>query len=145
MHNEIVLKPEIIGHIGFLPVTNTMFVSWIVVAILVILSFLISRRVQIIPGTLQNFFEVIVEAGWNQVEELAHSRAKVFFPIVMTFFLYIIVANWLGLFPGFATIVSLISFMLGLVIVMLGLIGEYLWRIFEETNRRPETVIEQVW
>jgi hypothetical protein len=47
--------------------------------------------------------------------------------------------------PGFATIVSLISFMLGLVIVMLGLIGEYLWRIFEETNRRPETVIEQVW
>lgn len=47
--------------------------------------------------------------------------------------------------PGFATVVSLISFMLGLVIVMLGLIGEYLWRIFEETNRRPETVIEQVW
>jgi hypothetical protein len=25
---------------------------------------------------------------------------------------------------------------------MLGVIGEYLWRIFEETNRRPDTVID---
>lgn len=46
---------------------------------------------------------------------------------------------------GFATVVALISFLLGLIIVMLGIIGEYLWRIFDETNKRPETVIEQVW
>ena len=46
---------------------------------------------------------------------------------------------------GFATVVALITFLLGLIILMLGIIGEYLWRIFEETNRRPETVIEQVW
>jgi len=45
----------------------------------------------------------------------------------------------------FATVVALISFLLGLIIVMLGIIGEYLWRIFDETNKRPETVIEQVW
>ena len=32
--------------------------------------------------------------------------------------------------PGFATIVSLISFMLGLIVLMLGIIGEYLWRVF---------------
>ncbi|HZY20074.1 MAG TPA: glycosyltransferase family 2 protein [Ramlibacter sp.] len=46
---------------------------------------------------------------------------------------------------GFATVVALITFLLGLIILMLGVIGEYLWRIFEETNKRPETVIEQVW
>jgi glycosyltransferase involved in cell wall biosynthesis len=46
---------------------------------------------------------------------------------------------------GFATVVALITFLLGLIILMLGIIGEYLWRIFEETNKRPETVIEQVW
>ena len=34
-------------------------------------------------------------------------------------------------------------FLLGLVIVMLGIIGEYLWRIFDETNKRPETVSRQ--
>jgi glycosyltransferase involved in cell wall biosynthesis len=47
--------------------------------------------------------------------------------------------------PGFATIVSLISFMLGLIIIMLGIIGEYLWRIFDETNKRPEVVIEKIY
>lgn len=46
---------------------------------------------------------------------------------------------------GFATVVALITFLLGLIILMLGIIGEYLWRIFEETNRRPETVIERIW
>lgn len=46
---------------------------------------------------------------------------------------------------GFATVVALITFLLGLIILMLGIIGEYLWRIFDETNRRPETVIENTW
>jgi dolichol-phosphate mannosyltransferase len=45
---------------------------------------------------------------------------------------------------GFATIVALISFLVGLVIVMLGIIGEYLWRIFDETNKRPEFVIDEI-
>lgn len=47
--------------------------------------------------------------------------------------------------PGFATIVALIAFLLGLVIVMLGVLGEYLWRIFDEVGRRPETVVETVY
>ena len=46
--------------------------------------------------------------------------------------------------PGFATLASIISFLLGLVICMLGVIGEYVWRIFDEINRRPEAVIEEV-
>ena len=46
---------------------------------------------------------------------------------------------------GFPTIVALITFLLGLIIMMLGIIGEYLWRIFDETNLRPETVIEKIY
>ena len=47
--------------------------------------------------------------------------------------------------PGFASLAALISFLLGLVILMLGVIGEYLWRIFEELNRRPESVVEKIY
>ena len=46
---------------------------------------------------------------------------------------------------GFATIVALITFLLGLIIIMLGVIAEYLWRISEELNKRPETIIEKTW
>lgn len=60
---------------------------------------------------------------------------------------FIILFNTLlgnGTVAGFATIVALLSFLLGLVIVMLGIIGEYLWRIFDETNKRPEAVIDEI-
>lgn len=45
---------------------------------------------------------------------------------------------------GYAALASLITFLLGTIIVMLGIIGEYLWRIFDEVNRRPESVIDEV-
>jgi len=47
--------------------------------------------------------------------------------------------------PGFATIVALVSLLLGLIIVMLGVTGEYLWRIFDEINERPESVIDEIY
>jgi polyisoprenyl-phosphate glycosyltransferase len=47
--------------------------------------------------------------------------------------------------PGFASLAALISFLLGVVIFMLGLIGEYLARILDELNRRPEVVIDEVY
>jgi dolichol-phosphate mannosyltransferase len=46
---------------------------------------------------------------------------------------------------GFATIATLLSFLLGLIIVMLGIIGEYIWRIFDETSKRPESVIDEIY
>jgi polyisoprenyl-phosphate glycosyltransferase len=47
--------------------------------------------------------------------------------------------------PGFATLAALLTFLLGLVIIMLGVIGEYIWRIFDEVNQRPEAVIEAIY
>lgn len=64
----------------------------------------------------------------------------------LLFVVFVIVNGILGRYevPGFATLASIISFLLGLVICMLGVIGEYIWRIFDEINRRPEAVIEQI-
>jgi polyisoprenyl-phosphate glycosyltransferase len=47
--------------------------------------------------------------------------------------------------PGYATITTLISFLLGLVIFMLGIIGEYIWRIYDENNKRPQGIIEDIF
>ena len=60
---------------------------------------------------------------------------------------YIIISALSNRVPveGFASIVALITFLLGLIIIMLGVIGEYLWRISEELNKRPETIIEKTW
>lgn len=69
--------------------------------------------------------------------------------VSMLSFLYgaaVIVSVWRGgpAVPGWASMAALVSFLLGLVIVMLGVIGEYIWRIFDEVSRRPEAVIEEI-
>ena len=46
--------------------------------------------------------------------------------------------------PGFATVVCLLSFLSGVVIFMLSLIGEYLSRIYDEVTNKPEYVIDEV-
>jgi glycosyltransferase involved in cell wall biosynthesis len=59
----------------------------------------------------------------------------------------VVINAFLGNIPvaGFASLAALITFLLGLVIVMLGIIGEYLWRVFDEVNKRPEVVIDEVY
>lgn len=104
MEHQIVLAPETIGFVGGFPVTNTLLVSWVVMALILIVSVLSTRKMSLVPSGLQNFMEFVVEFGYNTVEGLAGSKTKVIFPIVMTFFLFIITANWLGLLPGFTTI-----------------------------------------
>ncbi len=47
-------------------------------------------------------------------------------------------------FSGFATIVVIISFLGGMQLIMLGMIGEYIGSIFDEIKNRPVYVIDEV-
>lgn len=103
--SHIVLAPEILGYVGPLPITNTLMVSWIVMVILIALSIAATRKVALVPvSRLQGMFEIVIDAVYTLAKDLAADKAKVFFPIALTFFLFIFTANLLGLFPGFATI-----------------------------------------
>lgn len=47
-------------------------------------------------------------------------------------------------FTGWTTIVVLVSFLGGLTLLTLGIIGEYLWRILDEVRKRPNFVIDRI-
>ncbi len=59
----------------------------------------------------------------------------------------IIISAVFGKVPvqGFATLAVLISFFSGLILIMLGALGEYLWRVFDSVNNKPESVIEETF
>jgi glycosyltransferase involved in cell wall biosynthesis len=46
---------------------------------------------------------------------------------------------------GFATLVALISFFSGLILIMLGVLGEYLWRVLDAVDNKPEAVIDETF
>ncbi|WP_339220608.1 glycosyltransferase family 2 protein [Paenibacillus sp. FSL H8-0332] len=46
---------------------------------------------------------------------------------------------------GWTTIIALITFLLGIIMIMLGIIGEYLWRILDESRERPTYVVDKTF
>lgn len=46
---------------------------------------------------------------------------------------------------GWTTLVVVITFLLGLIMLMLGIIGEYLWRILDESRNRPAYVVDELY
>lgn len=48
-------------------------------------------------------------------------------------------------FPGYAPIIISIFIIGGLNIILLGVIGEYIWRIYEEVRKKPAYLIDKIY
>ncbi len=75
--------------------------TWLVMIILIALSYLATRRLNLVPGTIQNVMEVIVEILHNLLIETMGPKGKRFFALIATIGLFILTSNILGLIPGF--------------------------------------------
>jgi F-type H+-transporting ATPase subunit a len=101
---SVAVAPEVIFHIGSFPVSNTLFTTWIVMALLLLFAFAATRKLSMVPSGLQNVFELAVEMWDNLGTSVAGERNKMFFPFVTTIFLFVLFSNFLGLVPGFGPI-----------------------------------------
>lgn len=103
---HISLAAEHIFNVFGFPVTNTLLMSWIAMAILILTSFSATRKLKLIPRGLQNFTEAIVEFILDFMTQIIEDRkqAEKFFPLVTTIFVFILLSNWMGLVPGVGTI-----------------------------------------
>lgn len=100
------LYPYIVGHIGNVPITATLLTAWLTMIILVVLAAVGTRRLAMVPGKLQSFFELLVGGAFDYVAETLESKevARKYFPIIMTIFVFILGMNWVGLLPGVTSI-----------------------------------------
>lgn len=100
------LAPEPIAQIGGFIITNTMINAWIALAIFLILGIIVSRRVTLRPGKLQNGIEYFLDSLFGYFDQVTGDRKKTlkFLPIVGSVFFFILLSNWLGLLPGTGTI-----------------------------------------
>lgn len=106
---HIAISAEPVLSIGKFVVSNSILSSLIVSGLLI--SFAVAVRLSLRPNSLkprglQNVAEWIVEALYNLNYSVtgSHKKARHFFPFVSSFFLFILLNNWLGLFPGVGTI-----------------------------------------
>lgn len=101
---QISLAAEKIGSVFGFPITNSLLATWVVMAILLVFSLAATRNMTLVPRGLQSIAEMLVGGLYDFFTSVAGKYIKQFFPLVASFFLFILVANWFGLLPGVGTV-----------------------------------------
>jgi F-type H+-transporting ATPase subunit a len=113
--------------IGFHPsITSTILTMWIVMLILLVLTFAATRGMKLVPNRLQNLIEFAYEGLENFGIGMGGIAAKPYIPLFAAFFLLILFCNWSGLVPPVGKIEELraptsdVNITLGLALVSFG-------------------------
>ncbi len=84
-----------------LPIYDFVITSWVIMFILGFTAWLASKHMEKLPKGIQNIWEYIVEGLFGFLGGLmGESRARKYGPFLTTFFLYILLSNYVGLIPG---------------------------------------------
>ncbi|MEY2558145.1 MAG: F-type H+-transporting ATPase subunit a [Verrucomicrobiota bacterium] len=104
-HESVPLKPDVLFHVGQLAVTNSMVVTWIVAAGILLCAQLATRKLKPVPAGLQNFWEWLVESLYTFLENIiGQVLVRKTFWFFATIFIFILFLNWFGLVPGVGSI-----------------------------------------
>jgi len=69
-------------------------------AIMTVGSWLLTRRLTVAPGRRQAAVEIVIDAILHQTGDTMRTDARPYLPLLGTLFLFLVVANLSGLFPG---------------------------------------------
>ncbi|WEX08127.1 F0F1 ATP synthase subunit A [Chelativorans sp. AA-79] len=79
----------------------------------------------LVPGRLQSVSEMAYEFVASMLRDAAGSQGMRFFPFVFSLFMFVLVANLLGLFPYFFTVTSHIIVTFALALLVIGTVLVY--------------------
>ena len=86
-------------------ITNSMATGWSVSAVLIALILFAVRKPQVLPTKSQAVFESLLEGLRDLFEPIVGKKAfRATFPLLVTFFIFILIQNWMGLLPGVGTV-----------------------------------------
>jgi len=91
-HPPIVTVPGIPDHVLY---------TWLAMVALIVLSFVATRHLELVPRGLQNFVEVVLEQVLALLDDVIGHAGRRYLPLIATLGLFILVSNLLGLIPGF--------------------------------------------
>jgi F-type H+-transporting ATPase subunit a len=90
----------VLFHVGPLGITRTVVITWGIMGAIGFLSWLTTRRLVLEPGTLQTVLEGVVTAIENAIAAVLPDQARSVLPFIATLWIYVTIANLLGIVPG---------------------------------------------
>lgn len=82
--------------------TQTIVMTWVVIAMLIVFAFLATRNLRLVPNPLQIVAEFFVRGFYGLTRDaLDEEMAKKYFPLICALFMFLLLSNWLGVIPKF--------------------------------------------
>lgn len=86
--------------IGPLEITGTVVTTWVILAVLGSVAFVISRRLRIEPSPTQAATEGVISAIENGIAAVSPQYARRLLPFIGSLWIFLVIANLVGLIPG---------------------------------------------
>ncbi|MDR1968870.1 MAG: F0F1 ATP synthase subunit A [Burkholderiaceae bacterium] len=149
------LRLEPLFHIGPLPITQPVLVTWGIMIALTVFSILLTRRLALRPGKAQAAVELVTTAIDSQIADVMQSDPSPYRALIGTILIYVLAANWSSLIPGLEPPTAAIETDAALALVVFAAtvyygvrsngLGGYL-KIFAEPSWAmiPLNIIEQI-
>jgi F-type H+-transporting ATPase subunit a len=97
---ESPLDTSVVFHLGPIPITAPVVVSWGIMALLAGGSWLFTRRLTLQPSGVQTGLELVVQTISEQIRATMRAEPRRYLPLIGTLFLFILAANWSSMVPG---------------------------------------------
>jgi len=112
---------------GFVSLRLTVAYTWLVMALLVFVSWLATRRLTTGPrvSRWQNFLEIVVGTINDQIREVSQQRPEPYLPFIGTLFLFVVTSNLLAVVPGFDAPTAALSTTTALAVCVLVAVPAY--------------------
>lgn len=103
---HISLAAEKLGTFLGVPITNTLIMSLVVLAILGTFAFFVRRGINMVPGRVQTLLETLFTGILDYMAETLEDAklARKLFPLILTIFLFIFTANVIEFTPGIGSV-----------------------------------------
>lgn len=90
----------VVFRVGPIAITEPVVTTWIIMLVLALGSWSVTRRLEPHPDRRQAVLEVIVAGLVGQIEEVIHKDARPLLPLIGTLFVFLVAANLSGVLPG---------------------------------------------
>ena len=94
------LASTVLFRLGPLAITRPVVTTWAIMAVLTLVSWLVTRRLKLHPDRRQTVLELIVTGIMIQIDQVIRKNPRPFLPLLGTLFIFLVAANLSGILPG---------------------------------------------
>ncbi len=98
--NHSQLTDAVVVYIGPIALTETVTTTWALMGALSLICWLVTRRLSIVPGSLQAIFEILVGRIKEQIQAIVNRDPSEFLSVLGTLFIFLVASNLAGVLPG---------------------------------------------